>query len=144
MSVYVLRVLFRLRDQAKRLSEQEDDAEALAVSHDNFSRITRNRFKQFFGALRELITLPDPPERQIGFISFNAKANKTSCQPKCNARLRGPARALLVFPENSVRERNLLGRQKLLCQVQESNSVCGRLELKDHFDLEFSWLLIWK
>ena len=54
---------------AKRLGELEEKNEALAMSHDSFSRNTRNQLKQVFEALRELMTPPDPPKRPIGFVT---------------------------------------------------------------------------
>jgi chaperonin cofactor prefoldin len=75
VSIYVVRAFVRLRelaashqDLAKRLSELEDKTEALAMSHDTFSRNTRNQLRQVFDALRELMTPPDPPRRPIGFV----------------------------------------------------------------------------
>jgi hypothetical protein len=56
-------------DLAKRLGELEDKTEALAMSHDTFSRNTRNQLKQVFDALRELMTPPEPTKRPIGFIN---------------------------------------------------------------------------
>ena len=76
VSVYVVRAFVRMRelavthrDLAKRLGELEDKTEALAMSHDTFSRNTRNQLKQVFDALRELMTPPDPPKRPIGFVT---------------------------------------------------------------------------
>ena len=76
VSVYVVRAFVRLRelaathgDLAKRLAELEEKTEALAKSHDTFSRNTRNQLKQVFDALRELMTPPDPPKRPIGFVT---------------------------------------------------------------------------
>jgi hypothetical protein len=76
VSVYVVRAFVRLRqlavthgELAKRLDELEHNTEALAMSHDTFSRNTRNQLKQVFDALRELMTPPDPPKRPIGFVT---------------------------------------------------------------------------
>ena len=76
ISVYVVRAFVRLRelaithgDLAKRLDDLEDKTDALAMSHDTFSRNTRNQLKQVFDALRELMTPPDPPKRPIGFVT---------------------------------------------------------------------------
>jgi len=76
VSIYVVRVFVRLRelaasqaDLAKRLDEREQKPEALAMSHDTFSRNTRNQLKQVFDALRELTVPPDPPRRPIGFVT---------------------------------------------------------------------------
>ena len=52
---------------ARRLAELEDKADALAASHDAFSRGTRAQLKQVFDVLRELMMPPDPPRRPIGF-----------------------------------------------------------------------------
>ena len=71
---------------AKRLAELEDKTEALAMSHDTFSRNTRNQLKQVFDALRELMTPPDPPKRPIGFISPEDKGKKTGGRAKLTRR----------------------------------------------------------
>jgi hypothetical protein len=97
VSVYVVRAFVRLReaavlhkDLADRLSSLEEKSEALAMSHDTFSRNTRNQLRQVFDALRELadkVTPPEPPpqpKRPIGFLPLendkpkgSAKAAKT-------------------------------------------------------------------
>lgn len=76
VSVYVVRAFVRLReaavlhkDLAERLSSLEEKAEALAMSHDTFSRNARNQLRQVFEALRELTIPPDPPKRPIGFVT---------------------------------------------------------------------------
>ena len=83
VSVYVVRAFVRMRelaathgDLAKRLAELEEKTEALAMSHDTFSRNTRNQLKQVFDALRELMTPPDPPKRPIGFVTPEDKGKK--------------------------------------------------------------------
>jgi DNA-binding transcriptional MerR regulator len=75
VSIHVVRAFVRLRelaashaDLAQRLDELEQKTEALAMSHDTFSRNTRNQLRQVFDALRELTTPPDPPKRPIGFV----------------------------------------------------------------------------
>lgn len=85
ISIYVVRAFVRLRelavthgDLAKRLDELEHKTEALALSHDTFSRNTRVQLKQVFDALRELMTPPDPPKRPIGFVTPEDKGKKTS------------------------------------------------------------------
>ena len=65
-------------DLAKRLAELEEKTEGLAMSHDTFSRNTRNHLKQVFDALRELMTPPDPPKRPIGFVTPEDKDKKAS------------------------------------------------------------------
>jgi len=47
------------------------------MSHDTFSRNTRNQLKQVFDALRELMTPPDPPKQPIGFVTHEDKCKKT-------------------------------------------------------------------
>jgi len=83
VSLYVVRAFVRLRelaathgDLAKRLGELEEKTEALAMSHDTFSRNTRNQLKQVFDALRELMTPPDPHKRPIGFVTPQDKGKK--------------------------------------------------------------------
>jgi hypothetical protein len=85
VSVYVVRAFVRLRELvgshrelATRLDELEHKTEALAMSHDTFSRNTRNQLKQVFDALRELMTPPDPPRRPIGFVTPQEKGKRTS------------------------------------------------------------------
>jgi len=80
VSVYVVRAFVRLReaavlhkDLAERLSSLEDKTEALAMSHDTFSRNTRNQLRQVFEALSEL-TPPDSPKRHIGFVGPEDKS----------------------------------------------------------------------
>jgi hypothetical protein len=89
ISVYVVRAFVRLRelaithdDLAKRLTELEEKAEALAMNHDTFSRNTRNQLKQVFDALRELMTPPDPPKRPIGFVTTDDKGSKGKARGK--------------------------------------------------------------
>ena len=43
------------------------------MPHDTFSGKTRNQLKRVFDALRELMTLPGPPKRPIGFNSSEDK-----------------------------------------------------------------------
>lgn len=68
------------QDLAKQLAELQDKTEALAMSHDTFSRNTRAQLKQVFDALRELMTPPDPPKRPIGFVTpeDKSKGNKAT------------------------------------------------------------------
>jgi len=81
--VYVVRAFMRMRELAathvdltKRLAELEEKTDALAASHDTFSRNTRNQLKQVFDALRELMTPPEPPKRPIGFVTADDKSKK--------------------------------------------------------------------
>ncbi len=85
VNIEIMRTFVRVRalaathgDLAKRLAELEDKTEALAMSHDTFSRNTRNQLREVFDALRELMTPPDPPKRPIGFINPEDKGKKTS------------------------------------------------------------------
>ena len=55
---------------------------SLALSHDTFSRNTRNQLKQVFDALRELMTPPDPPKRPIGFVTEEDKGKKASAKSR--------------------------------------------------------------
>jgi hypothetical protein len=61
------------QDLAKRLAELELKTEGLELTHDAFSRNTRNQLKQVFDAIRELMTPPDPPKRSIGFVTHEDK-----------------------------------------------------------------------
>jgi len=83
VNIEIMRTFVRVRalasthaDLAQRLAELEDKTEALAMSHDTFSRNTRNQLKQVFDALRELMTPPDPPKRPIGFVTHEDKKAK--------------------------------------------------------------------
>ena len=85
MGIYVVRAFVQLRqassvhaDLAKRLTELELATERLELSHDTFSRNTRNQLRQVFDALRELTTPPDLPKRPIGFITQEDKPGKSS------------------------------------------------------------------
>ena len=80
MGIYVVRAFVQLRqassvhaDLAKRLTELELTTERLELSHDTFSRNTRNQLRQVFDALRELTTPPEPPKRPIGFVTHEEK-----------------------------------------------------------------------
>jgi len=80
MGIYVVRAFVRLRqaaslheDLAKRLAEIEEKTERLELSHDTFSRNTRNQLRQVFEAIRELTMPPDPPKRPIGFVTTEDK-----------------------------------------------------------------------
>lgn len=67
------------QDLAKRLTELELTTERLELSHDTFSRNTRNQLRQVLAALRELadkvtpLEPPDPPKRPIGFVTHEDK-----------------------------------------------------------------------
>lgn len=85
VSIYVVRAFVRLRelaasqaDLAKRLDELEQKTEALAMSHDTFSRNTRNQLRQVFDALRELTAPPVQPRRPIGFVTPEDGSGMTS------------------------------------------------------------------
>ena len=97
VSVYVVRAFVRMRelatthaDMAKRLAELEEKTEALAMSHETFSRNTRAQLKQVFDALRALMTPPDPPKRPIGFVHVEDKGGRRASGAKGKAK--GPSR----------------------------------------------------
>jgi hypothetical protein len=80
VNIEIMRTFVRVRelaathqDLAKRLAELELKTEGLELTHDAFSRNTRNQLKQVFDAIRELMTPPDPPKRPIGFITPDDK-----------------------------------------------------------------------
>jgi hypothetical protein len=84
VNIETMRTFVRVRhlaathgDLAKRLTELEDKTEALAMSHDAFSRNTRNQLKQVFDALREFMTPPESIKRPIGFIAPADKGKKS-------------------------------------------------------------------
>jgi ORF6N domain len=66
--VQVRATLATHQDLAKQLAELQDKTESLAMSHETFSRNTRNQLKQVFDTLRELMTPPEPHKRPIGFV----------------------------------------------------------------------------
>jgi hypothetical protein len=83
MGIYVVRAFVRMRelasvhaDLAKRLDELEQKTEGLTLSHDTFSRNTRNQLKQLIEAVNQLMVPPDPPKRPIGFVTPEDKATK--------------------------------------------------------------------
>ena len=78
VSVCVVRAFMKLRELARRLDELERKTEALAMSHDTFSRNTRAQLKQVFDALRELMAPPDPLKRSIGFVHPEDKRKKST------------------------------------------------------------------
>ncbi len=85
MGIFVVRAFVRMRemaavhsDLAKRLSELEQKTEGLALTHDTFSRNTRNQLRALIEALNQLMVPPDPPKRPIGFVNPEDKrSNKT-------------------------------------------------------------------
>jgi hypothetical protein len=89
MGIFVVRAFVRMRelaavhaDLAKRLTELEQKTEGLALTHDTFSRNTRNQLRQLIEAVNQLMGPPDPPKRPIGFINPEDKGKKTSSQAK--------------------------------------------------------------
>ncbi len=48
----------------------------MTLTHDAFSRNTRNQLRQVFDAIRELMTPADPPKRPIGFLQQEDKPGK--------------------------------------------------------------------
>ena len=88
MGIYVVRAFVQLRqassvhaDLAKRLIDLELSTERLELSHDTFSRNTRNQLRRVFETLRELadkvtpVESPSPPKRSIGFLPLDDKPN---------------------------------------------------------------------
>jgi ORF6N domain len=83
VNIEIMRTFVRVRelaathgDLAKRLHELEQKTDTLALQHDSFSRNTRAQLKQVFDAIRELMTPPTPPKRQIGFVISEEDKNK--------------------------------------------------------------------
>jgi hypothetical protein len=84
VNIEIMRTFVRIRelatthgDLAKRLNELEEKTETLTLQQDTFSRNTRAQLKQVFDTIRELMTPPNPPKRQIGFVIAEDKENKT-------------------------------------------------------------------
>lgn len=96
VSIYVVRAFVQLRELAnthqglaKRLDALEDKTEALAMSHDTFSRNTRNQLRQIFEALRELAAPAEPvpqPKRPIGFITPEDKKDSKGSSAKAKGK----------------------------------------------------------
>jgi hypothetical protein len=93
MGIYVVRAFVRLKqasasnaELATRLAELEEKTEALAMSHDTFSRNTRNQLKQAFDALRELMTRPIRPSGRSG-----SSAPMTRAARRASKSVRGTA-----------------------------------------------------
>ncbi len=83
VNIEIMRTFVRVRelaathhDLAKRLTELELKTEGLELSHDAFSRNTRNQLKQVFEAMRELMTPTEQPKRPIGFVVQEDKGHK--------------------------------------------------------------------
>lgn len=92
MGIYVVRAFVRLRqaaslheELAKRLIELEEKTERLELSHDTFSRNTRNQLRQVFEALRELMTPPEPTKRPIGFVTPEEKKEPKAARSRKKA-----------------------------------------------------------
>jgi uncharacterized protein YciW len=89
MGIYVVRAFVHLRqaaslhaDLAQRLAELEEKTERLELSHDTFSRNTRNQLRQVFEAIRELTMPPEPVRRPIGFLTPEEKKNARATSNK--------------------------------------------------------------
>ena len=83
VNIEIMRAFVQMRalasthqDLAKQLAELQDKTELLAMSHDTFSRNTRNQLKQVFDVLRELMTPREQPKRPIGFVVQEDKKQK--------------------------------------------------------------------
>ena len=64
------------------ITELEDKTEMLDMKHGTFSRKMRNRLKQAFDAPLNLMTVPDPLMRHIGFINPEDQGKKISSRAK--------------------------------------------------------------
>ena len=110
MGIYVVRAFVQLRqassvhaDLAKRLTELELSTERLELSHDTFSRNTRNQLRQVFEALGELADKAAPPEpaapkRSIGFLPLDNDKSNQSNKPKAIAKAVKPIKPIKVGP----------------------------------------------
>ena len=92
VSVYVVRAFAQLRELAnthqglaKRLDALKDKTEALAMSHDTFSRNTRNQLKQIFEALREGRTggTSASATAQAAYRVHHARRHERQAQGQC-------------------------------------------------------------
>jgi transcriptional regulator with XRE-family HTH domain len=98
VNIEIMRTFVRVRalaathqDLAKRLAELEMKTDSLELSHDTFSRNTRNQLRQVFEAIRELMTPPAPPKRPIGFVRSEDKKNKPAGRAASKAATRKKA-----------------------------------------------------
>ncbi len=99
MGVYVVRAFVQLRnllasnrELVTRLDDVEQKIEALAMTQDTFARNTKAQLKQMFDALRELMTVPEPSKRPIGFVYPTEKIGATKGRKKIMV-----ARSLLLI-----------------------------------------------
>ena len=60
----------------------EQKTEGRALTHDTFSRNTRNQLRQLIEAVNQLIASPDPAKRPIGFINPEDKGSKKTSGAK--------------------------------------------------------------
>ena len=80
MSLYVVRAFVQLREVlsthkelATKLATLERQMQTLSRKHESLAQNTQLQLKQVFDALRELMTPPGPPKRQIGFVIDEVK-----------------------------------------------------------------------
>ena len=83
INIEIMRAFVQLRafamshqDLAKQLAELQEKTESVAMQQDTFNRNTKAQLRQVFDALRELMTLPEPPKRPIGFVPLEDKSKK--------------------------------------------------------------------
>ena len=83
INIEIMRAFVQLRafamshqDLAKQLAELQEKTESVAMQQDTFNRNTKAQLRQVFDALRELMTLPEPPKRPIGFVPLEDKYKK--------------------------------------------------------------------
>jgi hypothetical protein len=76
MSIYVVRAFVRLRatlathkELARKLDELEKRTAQLASKHDALAADTKSQLEQVIAALRQLMSVPQPRRRPIGFVT---------------------------------------------------------------------------
>jgi hypothetical protein len=76
MSIFVVRAFVRLRatlathkDLARKLDELEKRTAQLASKHDALAADTKSQLEQVIAALRQLMSVPQPHRRPIGFVT---------------------------------------------------------------------------
>jgi hypothetical protein len=76
MSIFVVRAFVRLRatlathkELARKLDELEKRTAQLASKHDALAADTKSQLEQVIAALRQLMSVPPPTRRPIGFVT---------------------------------------------------------------------------
>ena len=88
VSVFVVRAFVKLRQLVlghKELAGKLDQLERKVGSHDE-------AIKQLVAAIRQLMALPDPPKKELGFHATRNSAKEQTEPPKPTASVKPPKR----------------------------------------------------